>query len=59
MPLSLATWVDCGEMDYTAFIASRGLISAQQALCVSLTFFCLLIVQAVGLLMVLLCVLIP
>lgn len=44
MPLFLATWADCGEMDYTAFIASRGLISAQQALCVPVTFCCFLIV---------------
>lgn len=38
MPLSLATWVDCGAMDYAAFTASRGLASAQQALCVPVTF---------------------
>lgn len=30
-PVFLATWDDCGEMDYSAFIASWGLISAQQA----------------------------
>ena len=29
MPLFLATWADCDEMDYTAFTASWGLISAQ------------------------------
>lgn len=27
--LVVATWVDCGEMDYTAFIASQDLISTQ------------------------------
>lgn len=54
MPLFLATWAECGEMDYIAFTASRGLISAQQALCVPVTFLCLLIVRTVGLLMVLL-----
>lgn len=33
----LAMWDDCGEMDYSAFIASWGLISAQQALVLGLS----------------------